>query len=103
VIIPLAPNIGYRLRRHLAIEPIASPAAHPHVPQSGGKPRPPSVVIGMKGNTVELRNESSLASFKMNILELIMQLVMLSEYVNSQTTSVGSDRPEEFADLNDGI
>jgi hypothetical protein len=78
-------NISYLLRRHLAIKPIVSPAACPLVPHSVGKHRPPSIVSGIKGNAAKLCSEGSLATFKMNLLVLIMQFIVLSKHISSQT------------------
>jgi hypothetical protein len=92
-----------RVRVSLVVEPIANLAAHPLVHHGGDKPRPPSLATGMEGNAAELHSEGSLASFKMNLLVLIMQLIVLSEYISSRTASARSDRPDKFVDLNGGI
>jgi hypothetical protein len=39
----------------------------------------------------------------MNLLVLIVQLIVLSEYIGSCTTPAGSDSPDKLADLNNGI
>jgi hypothetical protein len=85
------------------IEPIASPATRSLVPYRGGKPRPPSIATEMECNTTKLHREGSLASFNVNLLVLIMQLVVLSKYISSWMTPGRSDRPNKFAYLNNCI
>jgi hypothetical protein len=57
----------------------------------------------MKCDTAKLCSEDSLASLKMNLLVLVVQLMVLSEEIDSWTASAGSDRPDKLVDLNDGI
>jgi hypothetical protein len=66
-------------------------------------PRPPSVLTGVKCDTTKLCSEGSLASHKMNLLILVVQLIVLCRDFGSWMTSTGSDRPNKLADLNDGI
>jgi hypothetical protein len=57
----------------------------------------------MECNAAELSSDGSLASFKMNLLVLIMQLVMLSEHISSWMAPMRSDRLDKFVNLNDCI
>jgi hypothetical protein len=57
----------------------------------------------MKRDTIELGGEGSLRSLKMNLLVLVAQLVMSSEDICSRPTSVRSNSPDKFVDLNNGI
>jgi hypothetical protein len=102
-IIPLATNISHLFQRHLTIEPITIPAACPLVLQSGGTPHLPSIGSGVVGNAAKLCSEGRLTPFKMNLLVLIMQLVMLSEYINSPKAFAGCYSPNKHADLNNCI
>jgi hypothetical protein len=96
-------NISHLYQRHLTIEPIPIPASCPLVLQSRRNPHPRSIASGVEGNAAKLHSEGSLAPFKMNLLVLTMQLVMLSEYISTQKASAGSDSLDTLADLNDGI
>jgi hypothetical protein len=90
-------------RGHLAVQPIAIPVACPLVPHSGSKLCLPSIANGVKGDTVKLCNEGSLASLKMNLLVLIVQLIVLSEDIGSWTAPIGNDTLDKLTDLNDSI
>jgi hypothetical protein len=57
----------------------------------------------MEGNADKLHSEGSLTPFKMNLLVLVMQFIVLSKYISSHTASAGSDHSNEFVDLNDSI
>jgi hypothetical protein len=54
-------------------------------------------------DTPEWSDEGSLAAFKMYLLGLIMQLIVLCEYIYNQTATARSDCPDKFANLTDGI
>jgi hypothetical protein len=90
-------------RGHLAVQPIAIPAACPLVPHSGSKLCLPSIVTGVKGDTAKLCNKGSLTSLKMNLLVLIVQLIVLSEDIGSWTAPTGSGTLDKLTDLNDSI
>jgi hypothetical protein len=57
----------------------------------------------VKRDTTKLGGESSLGSFKMNFLVLVVQLIVMNENIYSGMTSARSNNPNEFADPNDGI
>jgi hypothetical protein len=62
-----------------------------------------SVATGVKDDTTKLCSEGSLASLKMNLLILIVQLIVLSEDSGSRMASVGSHSPDKLTNLNDSI
>jgi hypothetical protein len=66
---------------------MAIAAAGPLVPHNDGMLRPPSITARVKGDTSKLRGQGSLASLKMNVHVLIVQVIMLGEDVGSWMTS----------------
>jgi hypothetical protein len=79
------------------------PTASPLVPHTGSKLHPPSVAVGVKGDTAKLCSEGSIASLKMNLIVLIVQLIVLCEDIGGWTAPTGSDSPDKLTDLNDSI
>jgi hypothetical protein len=57
----------------------------------------------MKSYAAKLRNEGSLKPFKMNLLILIVQLVMMHENVCSRMIPARSNSPNKLANLNNGV
>jgi hypothetical protein len=57
----------------------------------------------MKRYTTKLHNENSVGPFKMNLLVLIAQFLVMSENICNRTTASRSNNPEKFANLNDSI
>jgi hypothetical protein len=88
---------------HSAVEPVTIPTASPLVPHSGGKPCSTSKPRGVKRNIAKLGGESSITSYKMNFLVLVVQLIVMSEYISSRMTTARSNSPDELANLNDSI
>jgi hypothetical protein len=51
----------------------------------------------------KLGSQGSLAAFEMDLLVLIVQLVVLYKHIRSWAASAGTDHPNKFVDLHDGI
>jgi hypothetical protein len=60
-------------------------------------------VTGVKGDTTKLCSEGSLATLKMNLLVLIVQLIVRSEEIGSWMAFAGSDNPNKITYLDDSI
>jgi hypothetical protein len=63
----------------------------------------PPIAAGVKSDTTKLCNKNSLASFKVNLLVLIMQFIMLSKNIGSWMTPTRSDSLDKFAKLDNSI
>jgi hypothetical protein len=57
----------------------------------------------VKRNTTKLGGKSSIASYKMNFLVLVVQLIVMSKDIDSRMTSARSNSSVELANLNDSI
>jgi hypothetical protein len=57
----------------------------------------------MKRDTSKLCGESSLRSFKMNSLVLVVKFIMMNENICCGTTSARGNNPDKPANLNDSI
>jgi 2-oxo-4-hydroxy-4-carboxy--5-ureidoimidazoline (OHCU) decarboxylase len=57
----------------------------------------------MKRYTTKLRSKSSVGPFKMNLLVLVVQVIVMSKNADSRMTSIRSNSPDKFANLNNSI
>jgi hypothetical protein len=57
----------------------------------------------VKCDTIKLSTEGSLRSLKMNLLVLVVQLIVLSEDIDSGMTSARSNNADKLANLDDSI
>jgi hypothetical protein len=57
----------------------------------------------MKRYTTKLLSEISVGPFEINVLDLIVQLIVMSETVYSRATTTRNNSPDKLANLNDSI
>jgi hypothetical protein len=81
----LATDISCLLHRHPTIEPVAITPAYPLVPHSMGKPRPTPEATRVKSDATKLSDMGALRPFKLNLLILVVQLIVLSKDICCRT------------------
>jgi hypothetical protein len=99
----LVADINCLLHRQSAIEPVAIPPIHPHVPHSRGKPRPTPKATRVKSDAAKLRGEGTLGLHKFNLLILVVQLIVLNKNIYSRMVPTRSNILDKLTDLEDSI